>query len=275
MTSSTSRSLTAYSVRQWTEPTGGAEDQRERGGVDRVWIGTSGWSYDHWDGVLYGPSLAPARRLERYVQEFDTVELNASFYRWPREQTFRHWRRRLPTGFRMSVKAPRGLSHGRRLYRPETWMPRLVGCWHELADRRGVLLVQLPPDQERDDDRLDYFLRNLPTWLQVAVELRHPSWHTDPVFDLLSRHGAAYVVMSGARLPCILRATSTTVYLRLHGPDQDHLYGGSYSEADLHWWADRLREWQRHGHDVFAYFNNDGHGHAVTNARGLRALVGG
>jgi uncharacterized protein YecE (DUF72 family) len=243
--------------------------------VDRVWIGTSGWSYDHWDGVLYGPSLAPARRLERYVQEFDTVELNASFYRWPREQTFRHWRRRLPTGFRMSVKAPRGLSHGRRLYRPETWMPRLVGCWHELADRRGVLLVQLPPDQERDDDRLDYFLRNLPTWLQVAVELRHPSWHTDPVFDLLSRHGAAYVVMSGARLPCILRATSTTVYLRLHGPDQDHLYGGSYSEADLHWWADRLREWQRHGHDVFAYFNNDGNGHAVTNARGLRALVGG
>ena len=80
--------------------------------------------------------------------------------------------------------------------------------------------------------------------------------------------------MSGARLPCVLRATSTTVYVRLHDPDHDHLYGGSYSEADLHWWGDRLREWQRHGHDVSAYFNNDGHGHAVTNARRLGSLVG-
>jgi len=239
-----------------------------------IWIGTSGWSYDHWDGVLYGPTLRPADRLHRYVQEFDTVELNASFYRWPRAQTFRGWRRRLPPGFRMSVKAPRGLSHGRRLHRPEPWTPRLAGCWHELADRRGVLLVQLPPDQDRDDDRLDHFLRGLPAWMQVAVELRHPSWIADPVFELLGRHRATYVVMSGARLPCILRATAPAVYVRLHGPDHDHLYGGSYSEADLHWWADRIREWRQQHHEVYAYFNNDGHGYAVTNARRLRALVG-
>ncbi|HEU4545898.1 MAG TPA: DUF72 domain-containing protein, partial [Microlunatus sp.] len=193
-----------------------------------TWIGTSGWSYDHWDGVLYGPSLPPRDRLGRYVQEFDTVELNASFYRWPRAQTFRSWRRRLPPGFRMSVKASRGLSHGRRLYQPEPWTPRLAECWHELQERRGVLLVQLPPDQERDDDRLDYFLHGLPDWMHVAVELRHPSWVADPVFNLLSRHHATYVVMSGAGLPCVLRATSSTVYVRLHGPDHDHLYGGSY-----------------------------------------------
>ena len=168
--------------------------------------------------------------------------------------------------------APRGLSHGRRLYRSETWTPRLVDCWHELADRRSVLLVQLPPDQERDDDCLDYFLRCLPEWMQVAVELRHPSWVTDPVFELLSRHRATYVVMSGARLPCIVRATSETV-VRLHGPDHHRLYGGSYSEADLRWWADRFREWHRSDHDVFAYVNNDGHGYAVSNARRLRTLV--
>ena len=113
--------------------------------------------------------------------------------------------------------------------------------WHQLGERRGLLLVQLPPDQERDDDRLDYFLRGLPDWLRVAVELRHHSWAVDPVFDLLSRHHATYVVMSGAGLPCVLRATSTTVYVRLHGPDHDHLYAGSYGEADLCWWADRIR----------------------------------
>jgi uncharacterized protein YecE (DUF72 family) len=236
-------------------------------------IGTPGWSYDHWNNVLYEPSLAPRDRLGRYTQEFDTVELNASFYRWPKRQTFRSWRYRLPPGFRMSVKAPRGLSHGRRLYRPEAWTSRLVDCWHELGERRGLLLVQLPPDQERDDDRLDYFLRGLPEWMRVAVELRNHSWAVDPVFDLLCRHHATYVVMSGAGLPCILRATSATVYVRLHGPDHGHLYAGSYGEADLCWWADRIREWHRQRLDVFAYFNNDGYGHAVTNARRLRTLT--
>ena len=115
----------------------------------------------------------------------------------------------------MCANTPRGLSHGRRLYRPETWTARLVECWQELGERRALLLVQLPPDQERDDDRLDYFLRGLPEWMGVAVELRHHSWAVDPVFDLLSRHHATYVVMSGAGLPCVLRATSTTVYMRV------------------------------------------------------------
>ena len=89
-------------------------------------IGTSGWSYDHWDGVLYPPGLPPWERLGRYVQEFDTVELNASFYRWPRESTFAGWRRRLPPGFGMSVKASRGLTHAKRLYAPEAWSERIA-----------------------------------------------------------------------------------------------------------------------------------------------------
>ena len=144
-----------------------------------------------------------------------------------------------------------------------------------LRDRRGVLLVQLPPAMTRDDARLDYFLGCLPTWLDVAVELRHQSWHCEPVFDLLARHHAAYVVLSGARLPCVLRATAQTVYVRLHGPDHDHLYAGSYGDTDLAWWADRIREWRGGGHDVYAYFNNDGFGHAVRNAETLRAFLAG
>jgi len=236
-------------------------------------VGTSGWSYDHWDGVLYPPGLPPAQRLARYVAELSTVELNASFYRWPRDATFASWRRRLPEGFLMTVKAPRGLTHGRRLYGPEVWLDRVTRGLHELRGRRGALLVQLPPDQERDDARLDWFLARVPRWARVAVELRHPSWQHDEVFDLLARHGAAYVVLSGAGLPCVLRATAALVYVRLHGPDHDHLYAGSYSDEDLHWWADRVREWERAGHDVLAYFNNDGDGHAVRNARTLRDLL--
>ena len=86
--------------------------------------------------------------------------------------------------------------------------------------------------------------------------------------------GASYVVMSGAGLPCVLRATAQLVYVRLHGPDPSTLYTGSYSTDDLHWWADRIRDWDRQGRDVLAYFNNDGAGHAVRNARTLRAVLG-
>ena len=239
-----------------------------------VRIGTSGWSYDHWDGVLYPPGTPPGSRLAHYVQRFGTVELNASFYRWPRQVTFASWRNRLPPGFRLSVKAPRGLTHARRLTGGEVWVPRIASAWHELGDKRAVLLVQLHPAHERDDARLADFLGLLPDWMRVAVEFRHPSWHTEEVFALLERHAAAYCVMSGARLPCVLRATAPFVYVRMHGPDPDALYAGSYSEADLAWWADRVGEWGGAGREVFVYFNNDGFGHAVRNAERLRQLTG-
>jgi len=239
-----------------------------------VRIGTSGWSYDHWAGVLYPHGLPAAQRLGVYTSEFDTVELNASFYRWPPPPRFAQWRDRLPPGFAMSVKAPRGLTHARKLFEPEAWIDRMTSGWHELGDRRAVMLVQLPPTMERDDDRLAYFLGRLPPWMRTSVELRHPSWDSEEVYDLLARSRAAYCVMSGAGLPCILRATTDFVYVRLHGPSAEHLYAGSYSDDDLGWWADRIAEWRDSGRDVYAYFNNDGEGHAVRNARTLKRLTG-
>ena len=238
-----------------------------------VHVGTSGWSYDHWNGVLYPAGVAAGDRLGVYASVFETVELNASFYRWPPDRNFAGWRRRLSDGFVMSVKAPRGLTHGARLYAPERWIERLTHGWHELGSRRGVLLVQLPPTQERDDRRLDHFLGCLPPWMRVAVELRHPSWLDEAVFAILERHRAAYCVMSGAKLPCVLRATAPFAYVRLHGPDHDHLYAGSYTHDDLAWWAARISEWAATGLDVFVYFNNDGHGNAVHDARRLSDLV--
>ena len=146
---------------------------------------------------------------------------------------------------------------------------RWVAC-----GRRGPLLVQLPPDQGDDPVRLAYFLALVPPWLRVAVEFRHPSWHHEGTFALLERHGAAYCVMSGAGLPCVLRATAPFVYVRLHGPDRGHLYAGSYGDADLGWWAARIGEWRGQRRDVFAFFNNDGGGNAVRDALRLRGMVG-
>ena len=252
---------------------GPAADGPPRRGTAR--IGTSGWSYDHWADVLYPPGLAVRNRLAHYASRFDTVELNASFYHWPRESSFAGWQHRLPEGFSMSVKAPRGLTHGRKLYGPEVWAERITQCWHELGDKRAVLLVQLPPDLARDDARLEYFLAALPEWIRVSVEFRHASWDHPDVYALLERHAAAYCVMSGAQLPCILRATAPFVYVRLHGPDRDALYAGSYTDQELGWWAERIGEWLASGRDVYAYFNNDGGGNAVRNALTLRAILNG
>jgi uncharacterized protein YecE (DUF72 family) len=236
-------------------------------------IGTSGWSYDHWVPELYPPGLPAGQRLACYASSFGTVELNSSFYRWPRPAAFASWRQRLPDGFAMSVKASRGLTHARKLAEPEAWMERIAAGWHELGDRRAVLLVQLGPGHARDDARLAGFLEAVPGWIRVAVEFRHPSWVHEDVFTLLAGRGAAYCVMSGAGLPCVLRVTAPFTYVRLHGPDDRHLYGGSYSEESLAWWADRIAEWERQGTEVFAYFNNDGNANAVRNARTLRAML--
>jgi uncharacterized protein YecE (DUF72 family) len=240
-----------------------------------VHVGTSGWSYAHWEGVVYPPATPVRDRLDHFVRRFHTAELNASFYHWPRTATFAGWRRRLPHGFRLSVKAPRGLTHARKLDAPQEWVQRIAAGLHELGDRRAVLLVQLAPAHARDDARLEQFLDHLPGWIRTAVEFRHPSWHDDTVFDLLERRGVAYCVMSGARLPCVLRATAPFVYLRLHGPDPDHLYAGSYPRESLQWWADRIREWEAQGREVYAYFNNDGEGNAVRDAETLRHLLTG
>ncbi|MBA3947784.1 MAG: DUF72 domain-containing protein [Herpetosiphonaceae bacterium] len=238
-----------------------------------IQVGTSGWSYDHWQDIVY-PIGTPSRaRLDWYVRRFPTVEVNSSAYHWPRDTTFAGWRERTPAGFAMTLKAPRGLTHSKRLYAPEVWIERMERGLLGLGDHTGVLLVQLPPTFEYDLARLAYFLQQLPAQRKVALELRHPSWNRSEVWSLLERHQAAYCVMSGADLPCILRATAPFVYVRLHGPDEHQLYGGSYTHESLSWWADRIREWDRAGHAVWVYFNNDGGGNAVRNAETLRGLL--
>ncbi|MBB1284286.1 DUF72 domain-containing protein [Flavisolibacter sp. BT320] len=238
-----------------------------------IHIGTSGWSYDHWQGILYPHGTPVWERLRYYLQVANTVELNASFYRWPKLTAFQSWQRRLPNGFLFTVKAPRHLTHTKRLYAPEKWVHRIKESWHVLSDKRAVLLVQLSPNFPVDLARLHYFLTVVPPWIRLAFEFRHPSWHQDAVFQLLEEFGAAYCVMSGAALPCVLRSTAPFVYVRMHGPDPHHLYSGSYSDADLHWWSQRIREWEWQGKEVFVYFNNDGNGYALYNAERLRQFL--
>ena len=233
-------------------------------------IGTSGWSYDHWTDVLYPAGLPVSKRLARYVEEFDTVELNASFYRWPRDAAFTGWRQRLPDGFTMSVKAHRGLTHFRRLKSPEPWVERFERCWTALGDRAEALLVQLHPELKRDDARLDHFLGLMPRSIPVAMEFRHQSWNDPAVFSLLERHRAAYVVMSGAG-----SAVCTTCDQRPRRTSGCTARPGLRSipaptpTKELRQWADRIHGVARRGQAGRRVLQQRSGGHAVRNARRL------
>jgi uncharacterized protein YecE (DUF72 family) len=237
-------------------------------------IGCSGWSYRDWREEFYG-GLPPARWLASYASVFDTVEVNATFYRLAREPAVARWAAETPPGFLFTVKASRYLTHVRRLRDLGEPLERFLTPLAPLtaAGKQGPYLWQLPPDFRRDDERLAGLLARLPPG-RHAVELRHPSWFCAPVHELLRAHGAALVIGHDPRkvsTPPALTADFTLV--RLHfggGADGD----GNYTEDELRAWAARVREW-RAAADVFVYLNNDWQGFAPRNAVRLRELAAG
>src|SRR5215212_6359393 len=170
-----------------------SERDAPRGEIRRMalWIGTSGWQYAHWRGKLYERGLPMARWFDRYIESFDTVELNVTFYRQPRPAVFEGWARRAPEGFLFAVKASRFLTHIKRLRDPRDSVERLMEGASRLGPHLGPILVQLPPDMEVEVDRLAETLAAFPPTVRVTLEPRHSSWFTPEVRDTLRRHAAA------------------------------------------------------------------------------------
>ena len=233
-------------------------------------IGCSGWSYEDWRGVLYPPGLPKRSWLRRYAEVFDTVELNATFYRLAREETARGWAEQVPDGFLFAVKASRYLTHMRRLRGIKRGVERFWAPLEPLreAGKLGPVLWQLPEDFERDEELLAATLALLPPG-RHCFEFRHPSWFAADVYALLEQHGASLALGDDARRPLpAVAPVGPLAYLRLH-------YGtsgrdGNYSERELATWRRRIAAW-RARRPVFAYLNNDWRGFAVRDARTLRA----
>ena len=235
-----------------------------------VRIGCSGWSYQHWKGRFY-PGRAPESGwLGLYAETFDTVEVNATFYRLPLRSTVAGWAARTPRTFLFAVKASRYLTHVKRLRDLPAGLARLEERIAPLreADKLGPVLWQLPASFRRDDVRLAETLARLPDG-RHAFEFRHPSWFDDDVYALLREHRAALVVADRNGLPeAPWVDTAGWWYVRLHHGRAGRR--GNYSPAELERWAERLRD--RSG-DAYVYFNNDWEGFAPQNAATLRSLV--
>lgn len=238
----------------------------------RCWVGTSGWVYPHWRGLFYPTDLPQTRWFEHYAQHFATVEINNTFYQLPREATFVNWARKAPPGFLFAVKASRFITHVKRLADPQAALDNFLSRASLLEEHLGPILFQLPPRWHCNVERLESFLCCLPPGRTYVFEFRDSSWFQEEVFSRLEEHGAAFCIMSMPGLPCPIRATSSVVYLRMHGTEA--YYGGKYNAAQLREWAGHLWAFLTEGRDVYVYFNNDAYGYAVDNARELRALLG-
>ena len=210
--------------------------------------------------------------LQYYIERFDTVEINNSFYRLPPENALATWRESTPANFRFALKGSRFLTHMKKLKDPEPGIERFFQRADLLGDKLGPILFQLPPNWEVDLDRLRVFLEALPLHHQYAFEFRNPTWHVPAVHAELARHNAAYCPFDLAGFQSPIEITADFTYVRLHGPGGK--YQGSYSDEALEVWAERIRNWRRELKGVHVYFDNDQAAYAVGNARRLRELVG-
>ncbi|MBN6056580.1 DUF72 domain-containing protein [Nonomuraea sp. RK-328] len=235
-----------------------------------TWVGTSGWQYKDWRGVLYPEGVPQRLWLETYAETFHTVESNNAFYRLPTPESFAGWRDRTPDGFVMAVKASRYLTHIKRLADPEEPVQRLMNAACRLKEKLGPVLVQLPPTFKADPERLDRCLAAFPGGVRVAVECRHASWWTDEVRDVLEARGAALCWADRLGRPTApFWRTASWGYVRLH--EGRATPRPAYGDTSLRTWAGRVRDagWQ----DAYVYFNNDPGGAAVRNATRFARLL--
>jgi len=227
--------------------------------------------YESWKDDFY-EGVPRKRRLERYAEEFDTVEINTTFYRLTKPETVADWVRRTPEDFVFAAKASRYLTHIRRLRELDTGLKRYYDSIAPLAEspRMGPVVWQFPATFRRDDERLAAALEKLPAG-RHCFEFRHESWFTGEVYDLLSRHGAALVIGDSPKWPFQAHVLTTDwTLVRFHHGRRGRR--GNYSERELEEWAQRIREWRSRA-EVFAYFNNDWEQFAIGNARTLRRLL--
>jgi len=236
--------------------------------VCEIRIGTSGWYYDHWKELFYPGGLTKSKWFEYYAQYFDTVEINNTFYHLPKEQTLRRWHEIAPKDFLYAVKANRYITHIKRLKDSAEPLGRFFERVGLLKSRLGPILYQLPPSLQKDLGLLEAFIKLLPKRKTAVFEFRHKSWYSDDTFNLLNKSGVSFCIhdMPGKESPRIV--TGEVIYVRFHGTTGR--YSGSYPKSQLQNWSKWLKDQAKKVSAIYAYFNNDAHGHAIKNAKQLK-----
>jgi uncharacterized protein YecE (DUF72 family) len=259
----------------------------------QIFIGTSGYSYEHWKGLFYPEDLPQDKWFEYFKKYFNTVELNVTFYRLPQKAAFKSWYERTPKDFLFVCKGSRFITHVKKLNRVREAVKLFFKRSNLLKEKLGVILWQLPPnfklkvqsairqlaDKTKNSKVKEEILIRFKKFLELlkqypvrqAFEFRDKSWFCKEIFNLLKRYKYALVIADSPRYPLIEKVTSDFVYLRFHGGKI--LYGSEYSKKELKTWAEKIKKWQKKKLDVYGYFNNDAQAFAIKNAKEMKRLV--
>lgn len=242
------------------------------GTMAQVFIGCSGFNYNHWRGNFYPEKMPQRLWFSHYFSVFSTVELNVTFYRLPQISVFEHWREQTPSDFTFVLKGSRFITHIKRLKDVEEPLQRYFNGAAGLGDKLRVVLWQLAPNFSLDLEKLTSFLELLNRYkVRNAFEFRNESWFTDEVVKLCRVNNAAFCLADWPQYLYDLSPTADFIYLRRHGHGGD--YAACYNEEELAMDADRIRAYLKDGRDVYIFFNNDALGFAPKNALRLMEML--
>jgi uncharacterized protein YecE (DUF72 family) len=234
-------------------------------------IGCSGFYYNHWKGLFYPEDLPKSKWFDFYKERFNTIELNVTFYRFPKLDVFENWYKKSPDDFSFSVKAPRLITHFKQFHDTPPMMAGYYATMREgLKEKLGCVLFQLPPRSVYTPERLDLILETLNPEYRNVLEFRHESWWNEEVYRRLSKNNITFCGMSHPLLPDEVVQNTSVTYYRFHGTPE--LYKSPYSTAFLKKVSEQIKN-NRKTREAFLYFNNDVGGSAIKNAIKLQSLA--
>jgi uncharacterized protein YecE (DUF72 family) len=233
-----------------------------------ILIGTSGYNYPEWKGSFYPSDLPAGKMLPYYASKFATVEINYTFYRMPTPKLIAGWRAQVPPTFRFTLKAPKRITHDKRLRAAEveSSVSGFLTAASELGPQLAALLFQLPPNFKKDLALLKDFLSLLPPKTTAAFEFRNASWLEDDVFDALRNRNIALCIADSETRETPLVHTADYAYFRL----RDEGYG----DADIAKWTETAKQAAATAKDVFVYFKHEDEGKGAAFGQQMMALLG-
>jgi len=234
-----------------------------------IYLGTSGWSYDHWVDNFYPKKIDKRDWLNFYSKKFNTVEVNASFYRLPFKNMVKGWKNKTPDEFHLTFKGSNLITHKKKLKDVEEYLDKFNSRFKMLGNKKGAILWQLPPSLSRNDDLLEKFLSNLNSKFDQAIEFRHKSWFTKKIYGLLEKYEIGFCIISSPDFKTDLKVTTDFAYFRWHGKNNWYRY--NYSEDELKKWAKKIKKLDLE--NVYGYFNNDFKGYAPKNCLQLKEII--
>jgi len=232
-------------------------------------LGTSGWSYADWKGRFYPEELSQKKWLPFYAEHFNTVEINMTFYRFPKAETLKGWLKKVPAYFKFTLKANRQITHYKKIKGVKSEVRYFYMLADSLQEKLGCILFQLPPSLILDLELLEDFLSILSPEYQNVIEFRHESWYTDKVYELLKSYKVIFCIVSSKKVPKTIVETAETCYFRFHGLTGGYKY--NYPDEELKKWAETIKN--TNAEECYIYFNNDYHAYAVANSKGLSEFL--